>query len=315
MTFDGTGRGVDCHCRCGVEIVAGPGEGNPGISVADAPEHEVGLRIIVTSDPRGGSTGFPIVAAPGVAPRLAGLRSHVGFPHLFPCFGIVGSDEPSIRTITTGNSGDELAIGHKRRRRHVLADRVVADDRSPDFLACLCLERDEHGFREDDEHFVAVKRDTAIHRLAAHVARRFAAIAPQDGTRFRVQREHLVERARNEHHAAVDDRRRLVAVVHARRERPHRLQALHVAGIDLVERAVAPSIVRAPRHQPIRCRRVLQPIGRDRAVFLQQRGRRRRRRLFRNAQARIGAKRSRGLRGGLRPHERGRQQTEYQREM
>ena len=240
-----------------------------GIAVPNAPEHEIGFRIVVTGDPRGGSTGFPVVAAPGVASRLSGRGRHVCLPQLLSLFRIVGSDEPAVRTIATRNSGDEFAIGDKRRRRHVLAAGVVADDRSPDFLAGLRLERDEHGFGQHDEHLVAVERDTTIDGFASHVARRLAAIAPQDGARFRVEREHLVERARDEHHAAVDDRRRFVAVVHARRERPHGLQALHVAGIDLVERAVAPSVVRAPRHQPIRCRRVLQPIGRDRAVFLQ----------------------------------------------
>ena len=144
-----------------------------GYPLPDAPKHELGLRVVVTRDPRRASAGFPVVAAPGVAPRLSGPRSHVGFPHLFSCFGIVRSDEAAIRSITTRNAGDELAIGHKRRRRHILA-RACCRQSSCARFPCpsLASSATSIGF-PGEEHFVAVKRHTAIDRLASHVAGRW----------------------------------------------------------------------------------------------------------------------------------------------
>ena len=111
-------------------------------------------------------------------------------------------------------------------------------------------------------------------------------IAPQQRAGLRVDRDHLIARRRDEHHAVVDDRRRLVTVGHAGREHPHRLQPRDVVRRDLIERAVAPAVVGAPDHQPVAVLRLLQPLGGDGRVVLQDRRKRRRWRRLRDYCAR-----------------------------
>jgi hypothetical protein len=68
-----------------------------------------------------------------------------------------------------------------------------------------------------------------------------------------------------------------VAARDAGRESPHRLQLRNVVRCDLIERAVAPAVVRAADHQPTPGIRLQQPFRRDRRIALNQRGNRRRR--------------------------------------
>ena len=60
---------------------------------------------------------------------------------------------------------------------------------------------------------------------------------------------------------------------------PHRLQPVDIAARDLIERAVAPAVIGAPDHQPVAVFGVLQALGRDRLVVLQNRRNGRGRRL------------------------------------
>ena len=108
---------------------------------------------------------------------------------------------------------------------------------------------------------------------------------------LRVERDHLVARRRDEHHAVVDDRRRLVAVGDAGGDHPRRLQPRDVGRRDLIERAVAPAVVGAPDHQPVAGVGILQALGRHRLV-VPQHGRHRRRRRRRQRRRAIGLRRS-----------------------
>jgi len=97
---------------------------------------------------------------------------------------------------------------------------------------------------------------------------------PQQIARRRVQRLDPVAGIRQEHHAIVNQRSPLLrSFGHA--ARPNQLEIRDVAAVDLVERAVAPAIQRAPPHQPIRrigLREHLAGDGRDRARGLRQGG-------------------------------------------
>ena len=86
---------------------------------------------------------------------------------------------------------------------------------------------------------------------------------------FAVERDHLVVRRGHEHHAVVDHGRRLVNARLARVDHPHRLQPADVAGVDLIERAVAPAVVRAPDHQPVAVVGFEEALCRDGLVVLQ----------------------------------------------
>ena len=108
-----------------------------------------------------------------------------------------------------------------------------------------------------------------------------ASIAPEQAAGPGIDGNHLVAGRRDEHHAAVDERRGLVAVHGAGRKDPCRLQPCDVGGVDLIERAVAPPIVGAADHQPFVIRG-LEELGRGHGrIGLQNRRhwqRRRRRR-------------------------------------
>ena len=68
-----------------------------------------------------------------------------------------------------------------------------------------------------------------------------------------VERLDLVGIVEDEQHAVMHDRRRLGGAG-GQRPGPGDLQVLDVALVDLVERAVAPAVVGAPPHQPVRRR-------------------------------------------------------------
>src|SRR5438067_1146383 len=235
VALDRPGGRVDRDRRRRVEVVALALGRHPRIAVADAPVQQVGRRIVVAGDPRRAAAGLPLIARrPRVAAGFARRGNRVALPGLRAGRGIVGRHEAADRTVAARDPDDDLAVGDERRRRHVVALLVVLDCRSPDFFPRLRIDRDEHRFAQREEYLVAVERDAPVHRLRhARVRRARASIPPQLLTGLRVQRDHLVVGGRHEHDAVVDDRRRLMAVVHPRGQQPHWLQPLHVRGGDL----------------------------------------------------------------------------------
>jgi hypothetical protein len=101
-----------------------------------------------------------------------------------------------------------------------------------------------------------------------HVAVRAAApfgeapILPQQGARVGVERLDVVAAVRHVHHTVVDERRRLL-VAHADGVSPDLLEPCDVLFVDLLERTVAPAVQRAPPHEPVAGRRVLEHRVRD----------------------------------------------------
>ena len=102
-----------------------------------------------------------------------------------------------------------------------------------------------------------------------HVLGEGTLVAPQQVAGLGFQREQLVAGRGHEHHAVVDDRRRLMALDLAGGVAPDRLQASDIALVDFLERAIAPPIIGAPEQEPVAGLRILQPLGGDRSVFLQ----------------------------------------------
>ena len=98
-------------------------------------------------------------------------------------------------------------------------------------------------------------------------------VPPQELAALGVEGEDLVLRRAHEHDPVVHDRGRLMALGHARRERPHRDQRRRVRGRDLLERTVAPAIVRPPVHQPVLGLGIDEALVRHRRVAGRPRGR------------------------------------------
>ncbi len=139
-------------------------------------------------------------------------------------------------------------------------------------------------------HLVLVEADAAVRRMELEeVLGQLPLVAPQELAALRVEGEDLVLRRAHEHDAVVHDGRRLVALDHARRERPHRDQVGRVRRRHLLERAVSPAVVRPPVHQPVFRLGVDQALIRHRHVTA---------RRLRGLRARRGGHRRRGARLG-----------------
>src|SRR5215468_7861049 len=91
-------------------------------------------------------------------------------------------------------------------------------------------------------------------------------VAPDLVSALRVEGNDLVLRGCDEHDAVVDERRSLVALVDAGRKRPSRHQILDVGGIDLVEWAIALTVIGAAVEHPVAGLGVGEAVGGNRPV-------------------------------------------------
>ena len=251
----------------------GPFVAHPGSAVAGAPEREVGVRVVGAGDPDRRASGFPFVAGrPGVAPGLPGRRDHIRLPRLLAGLEIVGGDEAANPALAARHADNDLAAGNERRERHVVAAVVVGHLRGPDLLARPGVERHERRLARREEDLVAMQRDAAARRMLHDgVLRQRPLVPPQHRALRRIERNHLIARGGDEHHAAVDERRRLMAAGGAGGKHPQRLKAVRVLRRNLIERAVAPSIVGASQHEPVARVRPPQTFGGHGGVRLQDR--------------------------------------------
>ena len=88
--------------------------------------------------------------------------------------------------------------------------------------------------------------------------RHLGAILPDQVSSYAVQRLNNATRVRQVHDAVVDEWCRLIRTRIIHRPRPGELKLLHVLPVDLVERAVAPCVIRAPPVQPVAWSRIAQ---------------------------------------------------------
>ena len=270
VALDRAGGRVYRHRRRGVEIVARSLGGHPGIGVADSPEQQVCFRIVVAGDPRRAASGFPLISLrPRLAAGLSGCRDGEAAPRFLAGVGIVRRDKAARWAVTTRDADDHLAVGDERGRRHVVPLLVVLDHRSPGLFAGPGVDGNENGFAQCDKDSVTVECHAAVDRFRHSGVRRTGApVPPQFFAGSGVERDHLVVRRRDEHHAVVDNRRGLVTVVHPRRPQPHGLQPFDSGGSDLVERTIAPPVIRATDHEPVAVLRLLEPVCGHRLVHL-----------------------------------------------
>ena len=233
---------------CVVEVAA---------RVARAPINKIELRIVRAGHPRRATAEFPALALPGFVTFLAGTGDDVPAPGQASGLDVERRQVAAMRGVAASAADDDLVLHHQGRRGDVapaLARIVDAD--LPDFLARLLIQCDHVIVRRAEEHLAIADRDTAIlhegHAAGAAGTRRRIFVMPDQIAGSGVEREHLKVRRDDVHNAVQHDGRgeQPLAVV-ARLKNPGRLQAADVAGVDLIERAIAPGEIRAAVARPV----------------------------------------------------------------
>ena len=263
--------------RVGVE---GEGRVVVEVLVVDAAEHELRRRrrdrradvdevqvgVVARDHPR--ADVHPLLvghAAPGLVPRLARRGHERRAPQLRPRRRVVGDDDAGdrARARAAAPAGDHLAAGDDRPRGVARGvDAVVEDLGLPDQLARDRVERVDVVVVGGVDDQPAVDGDVAVVvREPAHDARDILgdvpAVLPEEVAGDGVDRLQVVLRVRHVEPSAVGQRRPLLGPGR-QGAGPHHAQVAHVVAIDLVEGAVAPAVERAPPHQPVARRRVLE---------------------------------------------------------
>ena len=250
--LDLAGIGIESQHRAGIEVVARMGRTGPGRGVADAPIDRLGVLIVVAGHPGRASAGFPVVALPGVVARLAFAGNGEGPPQFLAVVGIERDDIAADAELAAGATDDDLSVDDQRHQGQILALLVVLHLGVPEDLAGLGVERHDMVIRCREIELVLPQADAAAGRMQLEeIVGKLALVAPILVAGFRVQRDDLPHRRRDEHDAIIYDRRRLVAFDDAGGEGPDRRQVLDVGRIDLVERAVALPVVSPAVEHPV----------------------------------------------------------------
>src|SRR5205085_12206188 len=89
----------------------------PWRRIADAPVHEVELRIVGARDPRRAAADLPgvVVLRPGVVAFLATRRDRVAAPELLAGVGIPAVDEAADAELGAGDAGHQHAVRNQPR--------------------------------------------------------------------------------------------------------------------------------------------------------------------------------------------------------
>ena len=191
------------------------------------------------------------------------MRDGVDAPQLGAGLDVVAGDEAAagLGIAAAGHALDHLAVDDERAAGIAPALGPVGGGVIPHDLAGLGVERDDMGVRGGDDQLVVVDRHVALGQVVAalgeQLRRQVALVFPDQVAGGGIERLDLVGVVEDEQHAVMHDRRRLGGAG-GHRPRPGRLQVLDVVLVDLVERAVAPAVIGAPPHQPVRRRRIAQ---------------------------------------------------------
>src|SRR6185436_11560327 len=241
----------------------------PRCGVAGAPIDCLGVWIVVACHPGRSATRFPVVAFPRIVTWFTRAGNGEGPPQFLARVGIKGNDVAAHAEFATGTADDHLAVDDQGHQGQILPLLVVLNLGIPDHFAGLGLERDHMIVRRGEVHLVLPQPHAAVGRVQLkEVFRKLALVSPVLVAGFGVERNHLPLRRCDEHHAIVDDRRGLMSLDHTGRERPHRHEAFHVRGVDLVERAVSLAIIGPAIVHPVAGFRILESVSRHRAVIL-----------------------------------------------
>ena len=190
------------------------------------------------------------------------MSDGVKLPRQRARLGIVGADETALLAVAVAaaESLNDLPLHDDRATRIPEALAAVGNHRGPHRLAGAGVERHQPRIGGCQIDLVAVDRQVA--HASRGVARAVGPnlVGPEEFTTGAVECLHFVHGVGEVDDAVVHERHRLIgsALVHV--PRPGEPQRADVRGRDLVERAVAPGLVGAARHQPVAGRRGAQHL-------------------------------------------------------
>src|SRR5207302_10420797 len=100
-----------------VEVVARPPLRSPRRGIANAPVHEIELRIVGPRDPGRAAASLPgiVVLRPGFVALLAARRNRVAAPQMLAAPGVPAVDEAADTELRAGDPGDEHTVRDERR--------------------------------------------------------------------------------------------------------------------------------------------------------------------------------------------------------
>jgi hypothetical protein len=184
---------------------------------------------------------------------MALVGNRVERPQQLAVLGVERLEEAAHAVLAAVGADQHLALDDGGRHRFRVALFRIGDLRLPQQLAGLRVERDELGVERAHEQPVALDRDAPVVRTAAKRRDRthLVLVVPVFLAGRRVDRVHVVERRRQEHHAVDDDRRGLHRLQHRRLEDERRLELAHVPGVDLVAGVVARLRITPVRVDPV----------------------------------------------------------------
>ena len=175
--------------------------------------------------------------------------------------------QPSADSVTpaAGNSLQHLVVDDDGAAGGWMID--IGERRVPEDVARARAERDHVRVARRQKDLVLRDRDAANAAVARRLIRADARF-PDEVAGLCVERLDDVARAREIHHAVMDDGRRLIRARVVHRPDPCELQLVDVVAGDLIERAVAPPVIVAAEDEPVARRRILQHLRRHGDVVL-----------------------------------------------
>ena len=185
--------------------------------------------------------------------RLAGSGNGVEAPGFLPRFRVVGGDEPADAELGAADADDDFVLHDKRRHGDRIGELDVRHRDVPKRPAVSRIDRDEMGVERAHEQRVAQYRDAAVVRAAADagIGRRRVAVEPEYLPVFASSAITSFGRLGHVHDAVDDERVRFPGPEHLILQHPFLFEVLHIAGRDLIERAVAFAVVAATVGEPV----------------------------------------------------------------
>ena len=257
------------HDRTGPQVVARPAVADQHrLRIAGADVDQIELGIVGRRLPGRGAAPFRGVGVrPGFDSRFARARRRVPLPLQRAGFRIPRLEPAGHVGVVAAGGREDVIADHRRRGRRIEVAAIIGLLLIPAFLARRRVERDQVLIGRVEEQVVPPHAETAV--ADRRTAEASPVVVPYLTARPRVERIGVVRGRQVEH--AVDEQRRGLDVRGRDRARrglrplaaddralqrrvqpggPRQRQALHVALVDLIQRAVVAARIVAVERRP-----------------------------------------------------------------